>query len=73
MIRFIGNHAFTLAVCVLFAIALAVNTLTGGTLPSFVHGLTLEPAARTTSQKAADILKHGPTFPPDPWEVRARS
>lgn len=73
MIRFIGNHAFTAAMCVLFTLALALNTLTGGTLPSFVNGLTFEPGVRSTSQEAADTLKHGPTFPPDPWEARARS
>ncbi len=59
------SHAAVVTICILFAIALGLNSILGGSLPSFVNNLTFE---RGVSANRDAALLHGPTFPPDPWE-----
>jgi hypothetical protein len=59
MTRLIEKRSVCVTMFVLFAVAIAVNTFAGGSLPQFGAGLFFT----GTEQVIAD----GPVFPPDPW------
>ena len=59
MVRFIEKRGLCVTMIVLFAVAIAVNGLAGGSLPAFGKGWPAPAEAK--------VIADGPVFPPDPW------
>ena len=68
MTRLIESKKVCVTMFLLFALAVLVNTIAGGSLPSFGSGPVLVPAAQ--QELVAD---DSPFFPPDPWEGENRA
>jgi hypothetical protein len=61
MTRIFESKAIYATLFLLFALALVVNTLAGGSLPTFGS----DPFSAPQIQQRAD----GPVIPPDPWDT----
>ncbi len=75
MHRFLGNSKIYATLLVLFALAIAVNGLTGGRTLLCHPGVTLASLATDSNNGAfAQVAtKATPTMPPDPWEVATKA
>jgi len=68
MTRLIESKKVCVTMFLLFALAVLVNTIAGGSLPSFGGDPVLVPAVQ--QELRAD---DSPFFPPDPWEGITRA
>ena len=69
MTRIFESKKVCATMFLLFALAVAVNSFAGGSLPSFGSSPVLAPDAQTVLRAADD----SPFFPPDPYEDDQRA
>src|SRR5690242_21528563 len=67
MRRILTNRFSYLVAFVLFALALAINGLAGGSW------LAVVPGTLAFGSDVSELQAHGPTLPPDPWETEPSS
>ena len=67
--QFVESRTSCVTLVLLFALALALNCFFGGSLPACTPGfINVLFTADVSQHETAELIAHGPTFPPDPWE-----